>query len=165
MREKNTLIFQIYSTLLFLLLFPGTALAVQVHGPPEGVIVHLMGHIFFSAALLFLIYILNKYPIDRSKAWKYFKISVFFWLVWNLDTFVEHILALRLDKSAIILGSHHILSRLAGPLTLERWVYYLGQFDHLLCVPAMWCLSMSLRHFCKRVKKQIAEEDTEGQLI
>ncbi len=150
---------------LFLLLLPGTAQAVQVHGPPEGVIVHLMGHIFFSVALLFLIYILNKYPVDSSKAWKYFKISIFFWLVWNLDTFVEHILALRLDKSAIVIGQHHIFSYLRGPLTLERWIYYLGQFDHFLCVPAMWSLSMSLRHFCKRVEKQTAERDSRGQTI
>jgi len=151
--------------LLCLLMAPENALAVQVHGPPEGVIVHLMGHIFFSVALLFLIYILNKYPVDSSKAWKYFKISIFFWLVWNLDTFVEHILALRLDKSAIIIGKHHIFSYLKGPLTLERWMYYMGQFDHFLCVPAMWSLSMSLRHFCKRVEKQIAQENPGGNAV
>jgi len=155
----------IYSALLFLLLFPDAALAVQVHGPPEGVIVHLMGHIFFFVALLWLIYILNKYPVDSSKAWKYLKISVFFWLIWNIDTFIEHILALRLDKSAIIIGKHHIFSYLAGPLTLERWIYYLGQFDHFLCVPAMWSLSMSLRHFCKRVEKQTATERQGRQAI
>jgi len=154
------------STVLFLVLcFPDSAFAVQIHGPPEGIIVHLMGHIFFSVALLFLIYILNKYPVDSSKAWKYLKLSIFFWLIWNLDTFVEHILALRLDKSAIIIGKHHIFSYLAGPLTLEKWLYYLGQFDHFLCVPAMWSLSMSLRHFCKRVEKQTAREDTRSQPV
>ncbi len=151
-------------SVLWLILMPGTAQAVQVHGPPEGVIVHLMGHIFFFAALLFLIYILNKYPVDSSKAWRYFKISIFFWLVWNIDTFVNHILALRLDKSAIIIGRHHIFSYLAGPLTLEKWVYYLGQFDHFLCIPAMWSLSMSLRYFCKRVEKQTAEETPGAQV-
>ncbi len=151
--------FLIYFSLLFLVFFPDTALAVQVHGPPEGVLVHLMGHIFFFAALLFLIYILNKYPVDRGKAWTYFKISIFFWLVWNIDTFVNHILALRLDKSAIIVGRHHIFSYLAGPLTVEKWIYYMGQFDHFLCIPAMWSLSMSLRYFCKKVEKQTAEEN------
>lgn len=156
--------FLIYSTLLLICFFPDTAMAVQVHGPPEGVIVHLMGHIFFFAALLFLIYILSKYPIERSKAWTYFKISIFFWLVWNVDTFIEHIFALRLDKSAIVMGKHHIFSYLAGPLTTEKWIYYLGQFDHFLCIPAMLSLSMSLYYFCKKVEKQTVEEDPEAKI-
>lgn len=155
----------LFFLIVFIVFLPDTAQAVQVHGPPEGVIVHLLGHVFFTAALLFLIYILSKYPIDSSKAWKYFKISIFFWLIWNIDTFMEHILALRLPKEAILTGTDMIHRRLAGPFDLERILFYIGQFDHFLCVPAMWSLSMSLRHFCKRVEAQMEKVDSETPML
>ena len=145
---------------LFIFLFlPSRALAVQVHGPPEGFIVHLMGHMFFTASLGFLIYILHKYPLDRSPAWTYFKVSIFFWLVWNLDTFLVHILSARLPRDAIITGPHLVYSKLKGPFDLERIMYYFGKFDHFLCVPAMYCLAMSLKNFCQMVERSINEVD------
>ena len=151
--------------LLFLLLSPSNALAVQVHGPPEGFVVHIMGHIFFTSALIFLIYILHKYPLDSSPAWKYFKVSIFFWLIWNLDTFMVHILSVRLPKEAIVTGSHLVHSKLKGPFDLERIMFYFGKFDHFLCVPAMYCLAMSLKDFCKRVEKELDKSGSEGSLI
>ncbi len=151
---------------LFVLLFlPSNALAVQVHGPPEGFMVHIMGHIFFTSALIFLIYILHKYPLDSSPAWKYFKVSIFFWLIWNLDTFMVHILSVRLPKEAIVTGNHLIHTRLKGPFDLERLMFYFGKFDHFLCVPAMYCLAMSLKDFCKRVEKELNTAGSEGRLI
>ncbi len=141
------------------------ALAVQVHGPPEGFVVHIMGHIFFTSALVFLIYILHKYPIDNSPAWKYFKVSIFFWLIWNLDTFMVHILSIRLPKEAIFTGSHIVYTKLKGPFDLERLMFYFGKFDHLLCVPATYCLAMSFRAFCKRVEKEQDEAGKNAHLI
>ncbi len=151
--------------LLVLLFLPSNALAVQVHGPPEGFMVHIMGHIFFTSALIFLIYILHKYPLDSSPAWKYFKVSIFFWLIWNLDTFMVHILSVRLPKEAIVTGNHLIHTRLKGPFDLERLMFYFGKFDHFLCVPAMYCLAMSLKDFCKRVEKELNTAGSEGRLI
>jgi len=147
--------------IIFFLIHSKDAFAVQVHGPPEGFVVHIMGHIFFTAALIFLIYILHKYPIDKSKAWKYFKLSIFFWLVWNLDTFLEHIVSSRLPEHAIIKGEHLIYTKLVGPFDFERLLFYFGKFDHFLCVPAMFCLAISLKHFCRRVEKEIESVDPE----
>ncbi len=141
--------------LFFIIFSQNDALAVQVHGPPEGFLVHIMGHVFFTAALIFLIYILHKYPIDNFKAWKYFKISIFFWLIWNLDTFMVHILSVRLPQKAIVKGPHLVYLKLVGPFDFERLLYYFGKFDHFLCVPAMVCLAISLKHFCKKVEKDM----------
>ncbi len=151
--------------LIALLLMPSPAHAVQIHGPPEGFVVHMMGHIFFASALIFLIYILHKYPLDNRPAWKYFKVSIFFWLIWNLDTFLVHILSVRLPKEAIVTGSHLVHSRLKGPFDFERLMFYFGKFDHFLCVPAMYCLAMSLKDFCKQVEEQLETVDPSDHII
>jgi len=153
MKNKLAMLKEVWALFVIILILPSEAQAVQIHGPPEGFVVHIMGHIFFSIALLFLIYILHKYPLDNRPAWKYLKISIFFWLIWNLDTLMVHILSFRLPKEAIATGSHMIHSKLKGPFDLERLLLYFGKFDHLLCVPAMYCLAMSLKDFCKTVER------------
>ncbi len=165
MRSRLTLPQAVLALFIFMMLFPSKAHAVQVHGPPEGFVVHMMGHIFFTSALIFLIYILHKYPLDNRPAWKYFKISIFFWLIWNLDTFMVHILSVRLPKEAIATGSHLIHSKLRGPFDMERLIFYFGKFDHFLCVPAMYCLAMSLKDFCKRVEKHLQTVGSDEHVI
>ncbi len=131
------------------ILLPATpALAVQLHGAPEGLYVHMLAHILYFTALLFLLLILRKRPPGHSAAWRDFRLALVLFLLWNTDTFIVHWLASRLPDTAFV---GHILwdQRLAGPLTPARWIYYLGRFDHLLCVPAMFFLILSLRRFCR----------------
>ncbi len=141
--------------LLAVLGFPAPALAVQVHGSPEGLYAHMLAHIFFASALAFLLHVLHRRPLGTGSAWRYFKLALFFFLLWNVDTFVVHWLSLRLEENAIIGGSKLWHHRLAPPLDAERWIFYLGRFDHLFCVPAMYFLVRSLRAFCA---------ETEGRL-
>ncbi len=138
-----------------LLTFPAKTFAVQVHGPPEGLYVHIMAHIFFSAALIFLLVILHLQPLEHGKGWHYLKISLFLFLFWNIDTCVVHILSTKLPLDAFYSPSDLKNHYLAPPLTLSKWVYYVGKFDHLLCVPAMFFLTISLRTFCKDIEKKI----------
>ncbi|MCL7488316.1 MAG: hypothetical protein M8357_09120 [Desulfobulbaceae bacterium] len=134
--------------------FPQDARAVQVHGSPEGLYVHQMAHLFFAAALVFLLLLIHYRPIGKGKAWGYFKLSLFFFLLWNIDTFGVHWLTLRLPEGAIISRGSLMEHQLAGPLTLERLAYYFGRLDHLFCVPGMWFLVLSLRHFSVQSEKQ-----------
>jgi len=138
-----------------LLLLPPSARAVQIHGAPEGLIVHEMAHFFFGAALVFLLFILYRRPIGTGPGWRYFKFSLLFFLVWNIDTVMVHWLSLRLPEDAILGGSRLWHHRLSGPLDWERWLYYLGRFDHLLCVPAMLFLVLSLRAFCAQAEQRL----------
>jgi len=132
-----------------LLCYSPPAWAVQVHGDPEGYLVHQMGHLFFIAALVSLLYVLLKRPPGQGKPWRHLKISLLLFLFWNIDTTLVHWLAYRLSDEAFLFAGGSLLDdRLALPLA-GRWLfYYLGSFDHLLCVPATWFLIMSLRGFC-----------------
>lgn len=132
-----------------LLCWSPPAWAVQVHGDPEGYLVHQMGHLFFIAALVFLLYVLVKRPPGLGKPWRQLKISLTLFLLWNIDTVIVHWLASRLPDDALLFAGGSLLDdRLLLPLA-GRWLfYYLGSFDHLLCVPASWFLILSLRGFC-----------------
>ncbi|NOX80851.1 MAG: hypothetical protein GXP57_07160 [Deltaproteobacteria bacterium] len=136
------------------ILLPATpALAVQLHGAPEGLYVHMLAHVLYFAALLFLLLTIKKRPPGHSAAWRNFRLALVFFLLWNTDTFVVHWLYSCLPDTAF---AGHSLSdyRLTGPLTPVRWIYYLGRFDHLLCVPAMFFLVLSLRRFCREAESR-----------
>ncbi len=141
-----------------LFLLPDRALAVQVHGPPEGLYVHNMAHVFFSAALIFLLYILYRYPVGHGPAWRYLKTSFILFLLWNIDTLSVHILSVRLPADAITRNPDIWQRYLRAPISLERWFFYMGSFDHLLCVPAIFFLVLSLKHFCKETEKKITSK-------
>ncbi len=131
------------------ILFPATpAMAIQSHGAPEGLYVHMIAHVWYCAALLFLLWTLRKRPPGHSAAWRDFRLALIFFLLWNTDAFIVHWLYSRLPDTAFT-GQGLMDYRLVGPLTTARWVYYLGRFDHLLCVPAMFFLVLSLRRLCR----------------
>ena len=136
----------------------GTALAVQIHGPPEGIYVHQMAHDLFAAAMIFLIYTLHKHPLVRCPGWKYLKISLFFFLLWNINALIVHSLSLHLPENAIT-GTNLLNQRLNGPLTWERWLYYITRNDHLLCVPAMWFMMQFLKTFYHEAVNDKREEE------
>lgn len=133
---------------------PDSARAVQVHGPPEGLYTHMLAHVFFTAALIFLLILLKYKPIGKGPAWKYFKISLFFFLLWNIDTFIVHWLSLKIPEKMLVTQGALWEHKLLGPHSIEQWIYYIGKNDHLLCVPAMWYLMQSLRHFCIKARQR-----------
>jgi len=132
-----------------------------VHGAPEGLYVHQMAHVLFAAALLFLLYILHYRPIGSGTAWRFFKLSILFFLAWNIDAFVVHWLALGLSEEYFV-GGPLLAQRLAGPIDAERLVYYLGRFDHLLCLPAMYFLIRSLDLFSREALDRRREGKAQG---
>jgi hypothetical protein len=136
-----------YLLICVFLLSPVEAWAVQIHGPPEGLYVNILAHIFFTSSLLFFLYWLRKHPMGGGSGWKYLKYSLLFFLFWNLDTLMVHILSIRLPEEALSRPSQIWHHRLMPPLTWERLLYYVGRFDHLFCVPAIWFLVKSLKSF------------------
>ena len=145
---------------LTVLVMPETAGAVQVHGTPEGLYVHQMAHVFFAAALIFLLLLLHFRPIGHGTALRYLKYSLLFFLLWNIDTFTVHWLTTLISDSAIVNEGKLWQHQLTRPLTVKSLLYYFGRLDHLLCLPAMWFLVQSLRNFCIEAEKQqtMAEE-------
>ena len=135
----------------------GDVFAVQVHGPPEGYYTHNLAHVFFIAAILFLLFWLRKEGGENKKAWRYFRLSLVFFILWNLDAMAAHILKRRLPHEALYLPPNPFDHLLLGPFDWERLAFYITHFDHLLCVPAMFFLMQSLRHFYKAQGKQPLE--------
>lgn len=144
-------------------IIPSPAWAVQIHGHPEGYIVHMMAHIFFSAALIYFLYMLHKRPPGSGSAWRHLQLSLLLFLLWNIDTFTVHWLALRLPDTAIVAGPNLTKDVLRMEISARSLLYYLGRFDHLLCVPAMWFLMCSLIDFCSEAEKKGQQETGRGE--
>lgn len=152
-----------FSVGVLLLMVPVPAWAVQIHGAPEGLYVHQGAHLIFSGALVFLLCKLERRPPGVSQGWRFLKLSLFFFLLWNIDTFIVHLFSLRLPDNVLITQGSLWSHRLLGPMTLERWGYYLGRFDHLFCLPAMWFLVRSLDKFCSEVDHRL--DQTNGSIL
>ncbi len=135
------------------------ARAVQVHGPPEGYYVHQMAHLFFTAALVFMLSFLHARPVGKGKAWHYFKLSLFFFLCWNLWTFTAHLFAHHLPAEAFATEGSLWTHRFTAQLSLSSLLYYITRFDHLLCVPGIWFLLQSLKTFCLEITRAAGEEE------
>lgn len=134
-----------------LLLSTGTpALATQGHAGTEGVWVHQFAHLFFLFAMLLLIYWLRRAGLVKEPGWRYIQYAALFFTLWNANAFLVHFLdeqinAIRLEH----LDGWKIHISAAGDRTWLALLYYLIKLDHLLCVPAMVCLWLGLRHMLK----------------
>lgn len=152
---------QVIGACFFALVLLGAtpAMAVQVHGPPEGYYVHQMAHLFFTAALVFMLFFLHTRPIGRGKAWHYFKLSLFFFLFWNLWTFSAHLFSHHLPPEAFATEGSLWTHRFTAQLSVSSLLYYITRFDHLLCLPGIWFLLQSLKAFCLEITRAAGEEE------
>ncbi|PLX50070.1 MAG: hypothetical protein C0613_05325 [Desulfobulbaceae bacterium] len=138
-------------------------MAVQVHDAPEGYYVHQMAHFSFAVALVFLLYLLHVRPVGTGKAWRLFRLSLIFFLLWNTWTFTAHWFADQLPREAFTTPASLWTNRLIPQLSPTALLYYITRFDHFLCLPAIWFLLQSLKTFCLDItrKNEMAGEDHE----
>lgn len=138
----------------FMLLFFWScpAWAVQGHGVAEGPVVHLMAHLLLGVALLLFLYVLHTKPPDARYSWRSLKLSLLFFLLWDMDHLFVHWFAGQMYPDLRDSGARLVEDHFAGPRTLLSVFYYLGRFDHLLCVPAFWFFTISLREFREAVE-------------
>lgn len=138
----------LFVTLLAGLLFAaaGPAEATQAHGPPEGLYVHQLSHLFFIVAMAILIYWLRSRGLVQETGWRHIQFAALFFLLWSLDAFFVHIL----DEQLLLVQATR-----AGPWRIHldppdgygwlAFVYYLLKLDHLLCVPGLLFLYTGVR--------------------
>jgi hypothetical protein len=136
--------------LLEMLLWPASGSATQGHAGIEGLYTHQLAHIFFAVSMAILIYWLRQRYLVKQKGWRYIQYSAFFFILWNLDAFMVHLLGEHLGiihvhkvnawEIQITASAQH---RFLIPL------YYLARLDHLLCVPALLFLYAGLRRLIK----------------
>lgn len=140
---------------LLILLFPELLFAVQTHPHPEGLYVHQFGHVLFILAMLFFLVYLNLKPLGMGRPWLYFKLSLFFFLLWNVNAFFAHWTEVIIPDSHFNKHGNIIYHYIKEPLTFIDIAYYILKLDHFWCVPAMFFMVLALRSFYKDVKKQM----------
>jgi hypothetical protein len=143
---------------LVLLGFPEQAWALQPHGAPEGLYVHQIAHVLFAGALIYLFLHTRRTPELCGKGWKYLQLFCLLFAAWNLLALVGHEAAAHL-LPADILNSSSWFGRLAGPATPLKMVYFITKMDHLLYVPALFCLVIALRTFYLETVSGDADEE------
>lgn len=141
-------------------LLPDPVFALQSHGHPEGLYVHQMAHILFALAMLALLIFLRIQPLGQGRGWTYFRLSLVFFFFWNIDAFVTHWIAEGIPEEAIV-GRGHLTRYISSPTDLWTWIYYIGKFDHLLCVPGMLFLTLALRTFYFEAKERSIKKNGE----
>jgi hypothetical protein len=140
-----------------LFFLPGPAFATQGHGGVEGVYAHQIAHLFFIISMGGLIYWLKQRGLVRERGWQFIRLSAFFFILWNLDAFLVHLLD---DQSKIIqvqrIGLWQIRLTDTYDSNFFRMLYYFAKMDHLLCVPAIVFLYLGLRRLVKEQRLKIA---------
>lgn len=120
-----------------LTLWPVPAYGTQTHGAPEGLYVHQMGHLLFFLAAAFLGFRLHRNPLLNGKGWSRIKISCGLFVLWNLYTFIGHILE-ELMPAQPFAGTAGPWTRVLVEVPIKLGLpFYIFKFDHLLCVPAI----------------------------
>jgi len=129
-----------------LLVIPERAAATQVHVPSEGVYVHQIAHIFFALSMAILLYWLRQRQLVRARGWRLIQLAALFFIIWNVDAFLVHILDDRSDLFRTIdAGTWHASIQFDRNVELLAVLYYLGKMDHLWCAPGMILLYLGLR--------------------
>ena len=158
MKQKIPLAKILPATFLWMIFAPTSALATQGHGGIEGVYAHQIAHLFFIVSMGGLIYWLRQRGLVREKGWRMIQLSAFFFILWNLDAFLVHLL----DDQMKIIQVTRIdfwkiqLTDLYNSQGLKR-LYYVAKLDHLLCVPAIVFLYLGLKRLVKEQRLKFIE--------
>ena len=132
----------------FLLVDP--AMATQTHTQPEGLYVHQMAHVFFIVSMGILEFWLRQRNLVNEPGWRYIQLAAVLFMLWNIDTIVAHMLDEQLSVLQITpLDPWHIKMVASEGYEGLTVLYYLVKLDHLLCVPAMFCLFYGLKMLIK----------------
>jgi len=144
---------------LVLLALPGDALALQVHGQPEGLYVHQMAHLHYIFALGYFYWDIQRTSFT-GRGWRYLQIFCLLMTCWNLLAFIGHIAGAYLDPQSLVQTDCYLGTLLVHPLNLLKYIYFVTKLDHLIYVPAMFFLFIGLRSFYHSV----ANTDRGGRL-
>jgi len=138
------------STVIGCLLCPSLVFATQGHAGIEGVWVHQFAHLFFIFSMMLLIYWLRRAGLVKEPGWRYIQYAALFFIIWNIDTIIVHFLDEQIQAvQATHIGDWRIRIVASGDRKGLAALYYIAKLDHLLCVPAMVCLMLGLRHMLR----------------
>jgi hypothetical protein len=134
--------------------WPGFAWALQTHPEPEGLYSHMLAHLFLIATLGLFCYWLQTTGLVRERGWRLIQVSCFLFILWNLDTFTVHWVEHTMTKEMFVTAGLDWTHRLLMTEGWRSWIYYVGKFDHLLCVPAILVLFIGLRNLYRKAEAE-----------
>ena len=146
LRFASFLLQRLLPTIIFILSTGDHALATQSHGHPAGLYAHQMAHVFFLFSMGLFIFWLRQRGLTRSAGWRYIQYASLFFIFWNVNAFVVHLVEEQMAVLEITRISAWQINIQAQPGF--QWlgtVYYITKLDHLLCVPALVFLYIGLR--------------------
>lgn len=141
--KKIRLIFPLFF-LLVLTVFPVNAWAFQGHGAREGLYVHQLAHVFYTASMGYLFWGIRKSSF-KSRGWLFLQAFCFFIILWNVVAFTGHSLASYVDSSFYLSENGYLSTRLPGPFTNIKLLVYFTKLDHLFSIPALLCLYLGMK--------------------
>jgi hypothetical protein len=140
---------QVICGLVALVFFtPKPSLAFETLWETQGSYVHLMAHLLFAIAMIFLIHEINRGELRGAAGFRSLIWACVFLIWWNLDAIVGHSLAWSL-RNPVILGSGP--NRLILMENLHTWAFYVTKITHfLLLIPAFYFFYRSLKKFSRK---------------
>lgn len=139
-----------------LLALSAPARATQLHGDPEGIVIHQLSHVFFIFSMGILIYWLRNRELDRQSGWREIKYAAFFLILWSAVAFVAYLLEEQLAwviTRRVDSFTMHVETTRGGPVL--AWLYYIAKLDHLLCVPGLFFLYRGLARLSDFEEKKV----------
>jgi len=141
--------------LLLTLFSASPALAIQSHGPPEGLYVHQIGHVLYGLAMLGFAFRIHISRLAKDRAWRFMAIGALLLACWNGWAIIAHIVAKNISADHFLLNAQGIRTALVMD-TPVSWFYYLLKMDHLICVPALVLIYLALRKMNSRASSTTA---------
>lgn len=142
----------VFTLLSLLLALPEQSWALQSHGPPEGLYVHQIAHVLFMGALGYLYWHTRVTQEPGHRGWKYLQVFCVLMFLWNMVAFTGHE-----AFEHLLPGDFHaegtLGEQLVEPLTSVKLLYFVTKLDHLLFVPALLALLVSLRGFYRQARE------------
>ena len=157
MGKGNQTLTPLLLTLAAVLCLPGEALALQVHGEPEGLYVHQMAHLLYVLALGYFFWDIRRTAFT-GRGWRYLQLFCVLMAVWNLLAFGGHAAGVYLEPESLSQTDCYLQTRLVGPFDLNKFLYFIAKLDHLICVPALGFLFLGIRSFYRSVAEQPSVE-------
>ncbi len=146
-------IIHLVAVLLGTMLLPEKSMALQTHSAPEGIYLHQMAHVLYMAALGYL-YWDTKRSEFSGRGWAYLRVFCVLTIGWNGLAFIGHEATSYLHPEDFTNVDGYLFSKLNLPFTFPKLLYYIAKLDHLLMVPAMFFLFMSLRSFYQQSQEK-----------
>jgi hypothetical protein len=166
MGKKTDTIYLISLLWVCFMAFPGTVMATQAHGDPEGLFVHQLAHGFFAVSLAIFIYWLRFRNLVEETGWRYIQYAAIFLILWNGDAAIAHLLDEQINIIEVEqIGQWYLKLTSTDNTAFTIVLYYLVKLDHLLCVPALMFLSAGLKQFLKDPLPSTPAPDNRGKPI